>query len=137
MRRLRLPHRPAPRRGALLIIVMICLVGITALAGTLLKLAVVQQRQSRIEQRQLQAEWLATAALDRAAARRRQDAGWTGETWTPLGEGNAAAITVATDADRVEITAIATIPNGDQPPVRVTRRRRVGSRSSDATGAAP
>src|SRR5262245_49285586 len=72
------PVRPRPerdrivrstpgRRGAFLIVALICLVIATLLLGSLLKLATVQHRQMLSEQARLQAEWLAESGLARAA----------------------------------------------------------------------
>jgi type II secretory pathway component PulK len=130
MHRLFAIRRSAPRRGGVLILVMICLLGITVLSGTLLRLAVVQQRQGRMQQRQLQAEWLAAAALDRAAVKLTADPAWLGDVWTldetVLETAGTAVVRVTSakgDASVREITATASVAQPDLPPVRVTRRR--------------
>jgi hypothetical protein len=46
-----------------------------------LKLAVMERRAAQEQQVQLQAEWLAESALDRAASRLDADGEYAGETW--------------------------------------------------------
>ena len=70
------------RRGAVLIVVMMCLLLISLIGASLLKLAVAQHKQTQYRQRQIQAEWLANSALERAVAKLRQNADYAGETWT-------------------------------------------------------
>jgi Tfp pilus assembly protein PilX len=70
------------RRGAVLVVVAVCL----ALAGVLL-LAVTRQaaltrRSTQSSQRRLQAQWLAEAGVERAVARLAADRAYTGETWS-------------------------------------------------------
>ena len=78
--RLRVPFS-TPRRGAVLIGVMVCLLLVSMLLGSLLRLAVTQRRQVRTEQDLLQAQWLAESAMERAASRLAADAGYSGESW--------------------------------------------------------
>jgi type II secretory pathway component PulK len=70
------------RRGLVLIVVMVCLVVFATLCGVLLKLALVEQRQVRMQEWRLQAEWLAESGIERAAARLADSADYAGETWT-------------------------------------------------------
>ena len=60
-RRLRYETTSDPH-GLVLIVVMVCLVVFATLCGVLLKLALVEQRQVRMQEWRLQAEWLAEAA---------------------------------------------------------------------------
>jgi type II secretory pathway component PulK len=69
------------RRGAVLVVVLVCLAIATALMGSMLRSAAARHRTLRLEQRRIQAEWLATSALDRAAARLAADADYSGEVW--------------------------------------------------------
>jgi hypothetical protein len=72
----------APRRGAILVVIIVCF----ALAATLFVLlagsAVAERRAAETRYWSLQAQWLAEAALERAAARLATDAKYDGETWT-------------------------------------------------------
>ncbi len=72
---------PTPRRGLTTVAVLICLVVIMLISGVLLKIGVAQRDRVRAMERSLQAEWLAQAGLDRAAARLASSAGYAGETW--------------------------------------------------------
>lgn len=69
------------RRGAVMIVILACF----ALAATLFvllgRMAVAERRASELQMWTVQAEWLAEAALERAAARLRADAKYNGETW--------------------------------------------------------
>lgn len=88
----RSPGRAAPpwldarcirgRRGATMLVAMVCLVLVTMLLGALLRLAMTQRRQVAYEQMRLQADWLAEAAVERAVHRLASDGNYTGETWT-------------------------------------------------------
>lgn len=69
------------RRGAVLIIVMICLMLITLLMASLLKSALLQRRQIIKEQYRIQAEWILESALERAALQRSKDPEYQGEVW--------------------------------------------------------
>jgi hypothetical protein len=90
--------RNGPRRGAFTVVVLISLLVGGMLLVSLLKLALLQQRQLRNEQSRLQATWLAVSGLDRAAGRLALDAAYTGETWkvepASLGGGDAASVVI-------------------------------------------
>jgi type II secretory pathway component PulK len=68
-------------RGITSVVVLICLVVVTLMSGVLVKIGVAHRDQVRAQERQLQAEWLAQAGLDRALFRLAASAGYTGETW--------------------------------------------------------
>jgi Tfp pilus assembly protein PilX len=70
------------RRGFLLVVVLICLLLISMIGASLLKLGLTQHRQTRNEQNRIQSIWLAEAGIDRAAAMLRSDSKYSGETWT-------------------------------------------------------
>lgn len=69
------------RRGAILICAMICLLLISLLLGSLLKLALAHRRQVRTEQYRLQAQWLAESAMERSVDRLAADGEYSGEEW--------------------------------------------------------
>ena len=73
----------AGRRGLVLIVVMGCLAVVTLICGVLLKLTLSEQRQSRVQERRLQAEWLAESGVERAVAKLSDSTGYTGEIWEP------------------------------------------------------
>ena len=70
-----------PRRGALVIIVMICLLLVSLIGTSLVKLALAQRAQTLREQLRLQANWLAESGVDRAAARLSASPDYEGEEW--------------------------------------------------------
>jgi hypothetical protein len=73
--------RNKPRRGLTVIAVLVCLVIITMVAGSVLKVALAHRDSTRAQERRLQAAWLAEAGLERALARLAGDPDYPGETW--------------------------------------------------------
>ena len=70
------------RRGALLIVAIVC-VGLTAVVLVMLtQLAVAERRALRTNAWQVQAAWLVESGLERAAARLAGDPEYQGENWT-------------------------------------------------------
>jgi hypothetical protein len=61
--------------------VLVCFVLIMLICAALLQLVFAERGVSRQEERRLQAEWLAEAGLERAAARLSRTRDYTGETW--------------------------------------------------------
>lgn len=76
------PNSKPSRRGAFLVVALICLVLATSMVGVLLSLVRTHHRQVASQQAELQAEWLSESALARAAFRLRRDQTYSGETWT-------------------------------------------------------
>jgi len=75
------PLRRNPRGGFVLAVVMVGLTVVSAMTICWAKTAVMEHRALRTQQRQLQAEWLAASAIDRAAASLLANPKYTGETW--------------------------------------------------------
>jgi hypothetical protein len=73
-------HRVS-RRGAALIIVIVCVAVASVILASLTRLAMTQHQAARTEHWELQAGWLLESGLDRAAARLAADGNYTGETW--------------------------------------------------------
>lgn len=71
------------RRGAALIVALVTLVVVMLVAGTVLRSLVAAHRRTRQSQEELQAQWLAEAALERALVLARSRADYAGETWRP------------------------------------------------------
>ncbi|MCH9725525.1 MAG: hypothetical protein K0U86_11585 [Planctomycetes bacterium] len=69
------------RRGAVLVIVMVCLMLVSLLMASLLKSALLQRRQIMKEQLRVQAEWILESALERGALQRLKDPKYQGEVW--------------------------------------------------------
>ena len=95
-------------RGAILIVVLVCLMLATAMFVLVVRQALTQRQAMEISQRCLQASWLAEAGLERAAARLAADPKYAGETWTlsaaelAAGEGGVVKIEVKAITDRPE-----------------------------------
>ena len=73
--------RRRSRRGAILVVALICLTLSTLLLGSLLKSAILHRKQMRYEEYRLQAEWLAESGLERTADRLAENADYPGESW--------------------------------------------------------
>jgi hypothetical protein len=68
------------RRGLTVVAVLMCLIVLTLIGATLLKLGLVRRQINRDLEIRLQAEWLLESGVDRALARAaKRD--YTGETW--------------------------------------------------------
>jgi len=78
----RVLRRSGPR-GAVLLVVMVCVAITSIVFISLLRLAIAQEDAIQTDARQLQASWLAESAVDRAAAGLRADDAYRGETWNP------------------------------------------------------
>ena len=74
-------HAAHRRRGGGLVVAMVTLLVVTMLMGSIIRSLLVELRQNRQEVAQVQAHWLAEAAIDRAAARLRSGSDYQGETW--------------------------------------------------------
>jgi Tfp pilus assembly protein PilX len=80
-------HLPKPatvhrRRGAVLALVLVCLMVAMALLVSIAKLAAGGRRMVQAEAQQVQAAWLAESGLQRAAAQLAADPDYQGETWS-------------------------------------------------------
>ena len=120
----------ADHRGAVLLIMMICLLLTTMIGGSLLKLALTQRQQSRRENLRLQAAWLAESAIDRAAAQIRADAAYSGEEWKPPAEAfdqrRSGSVRIQVEAHptksyRRRVTVVADYPSGTDQRARVRK----------------
>jgi Tfp pilus assembly protein PilX len=69
------------RRGGGLVVAMVTLLVVTTLMGSVIRSLLVELRQSRQDAAQLQAQWLAEAAIERAQSRLRSNRDYSGETW--------------------------------------------------------
>jgi type II secretory pathway component PulK len=69
------------RRGAVLVLAMVCLLVVATIGVALTQLLVEEHRQARQRQYQLQALWLAESAVQRAATQLRVSPDYEGETW--------------------------------------------------------
>jgi len=116
------------RTGAVLVIAMICLLMATVIVASLAQTTIVQRERVIRDEWQLQAEWLAESALDRAVVRSRE-ADYAGETWKPALDGESIG-TVLITVERAEdaqlmITVVADVPDRDDERVRVRKAAAV------------
>lgn len=118
------------RRGAILIYAMVAMLLATMIGGALVKTALARRQLARREQMRMQAEWLAESALNRAAAKLRNDADYTGENWnipkSELVDEHDAAVTIrvvkdTNNSNRRQVTATATFPATGEHRAQVTR----------------
>lgn len=124
-------HPSRDRRGAVLVVALICVMLATAILGSVLQITLSCRRQVRQQARAVQSAWLAEAGVERAAAQLRVDPAYTGETWNipaeQLGgpDGGAVTITVAeksADSGPQIITVRADYPSGQTLRVRTTKQ---------------
>jgi len=122
-------HRPETRRGMILVVVLVCLAVVTLMFMAVARQAGFSRRTAQLSQRGLQAQWLAEAGVERAAARLAADPAYAGETWhiaaQDLGGRDEAEI-------RIEVAKTARPPGrstirveADYPPAAELRCRRV------------
>ena len=72
------------RRGAVLVMALVCLALITAIGGALLRWALMEHKLLRSREQASQARWLAEAGVERAAARLAAAKGAAGEQGQPV-----------------------------------------------------
>jgi Tfp pilus assembly protein PilX len=70
------------RGGAILIVILVCLAVAAAISIVVAKQTAIERQAARMNQRGLQAWWLAEAGVERAVARLAADGKYAGETWT-------------------------------------------------------
>jgi type II secretory pathway component PulK len=96
-------------RGLTVVAVLVCLIIITLVSGTLLKVGLAHRELARAQERRLQAEWLAESGAQRALARLATNRDYVGETWSlsaqDLGQSETASESAATVAIAVERVA--------------------------------
>ena len=68
-------------RGSVLIVALVCLLVVSLLAGSIVRMAILHRKQVRREQHRLQADWLVSSGLERAVNRLMNDAAYRGEIW--------------------------------------------------------
>ena len=127
------PHRERPgpslrsRRGAVVVVMLVALVLIALIGGTLLRTGLARRRELRMEERALQARWLAESGLERAVARLAESPDYRGETWTipaaELGGSGSGTVAIAVEPDarrpgRRLVRVLADYPDGAEPRAR-------------------
>lgn len=114
------------RRGAILLVILVCFALAAAMFVVLARLAVTARRVAETQQWAVQAQWLAEAGLDRAAARLQQQADYSGETWkisaSELGGAHAAVVKIRVDGV-ADLAAHRVFVEADYPDDPVHRSR--------------
>jgi hypothetical protein len=115
------------RRGAILLIILVCFTLCAAMLVALARLAVAARNAAQTQHWGVQAQWLAEAGLERAAARLAAQPGYTGETWTipagELGGKEGAVVRIFVEADAEEPARHDVTVEADYPDDPVHRSR--------------
>jgi hypothetical protein len=131
------------RGGVVLVVVIVCMAVMTMVYGSLLRVGLSRRAQGEMEERRLQADWLAESGLERAAARLAEYGDYKGETWevtaAELGGPWGAVVTIAVEPDedrpgRRLVTARADYPGGSTKRARQVRRAEVELGPEDSGG---
>lgn len=121
-------------RGAVLIMVIVCLFVLTIVFGVLVKLAFAERKQARAAERRLQAIWLAESGLERAWAKLSASGAYLGETWEIPAESlrsrDGAVVRIVVervdgDSRRRRVTARADFPREGPSRARETRTTEI------------
>ena len=127
------------RRGLVSVAVLVALFVIGLICAGLLKVAFARRVEVAMEERRLQAGWLAESGVDRALARLNTSGDYTGETWElpaeDLGGRGAATVAiqvekVADHPDRRKVRVQADYPSGSNLRSRQSREIIVAVKSS-------
>ncbi|MEQ8788415.1 MAG: hypothetical protein RIC55_19045 [Pirellulaceae bacterium] len=121
-----LVRRSSERRGAVLLVVLVCLMVVGVVGMGLVRTMITAGHDKRLHADRLQTQWLAESGLDRGVARLRRDASFEAETWRidadQLDGRRSAVVEIVVEASSVEsfgrrITAVATLGEG---PLRIS-----------------
>jgi Tfp pilus assembly protein PilX len=123
---------PAARRGAVLVMMLVCLLVVGSLGVLMLRSALHEVGQSRTREQQLQTLWLVESGLERGLVRLAASSDYSGETWhiaaDELNGQDAASVRIAIEriediplARRVTVEAI----YPDEPLHRIVQRRTI------------
>lgn len=119
-------HRP--RRAVVTVAVLVCLLLITLIAASLLRMVHSQRALIRVEERGVQAEWLAESGLERASMRLEEDSGYHGETWSipaeSIGGSDTGVVTILVEPGRESSRRRLVTVHADYPIEPVQRVRR-------------
>jgi type II secretory pathway component PulK len=107
-------------RGLTVVVVLVCLIIITLVSGTVLKIGLAQRELARAQERRLQAEWLAESGAQRALARLAVDKTYTGETWSVSTDDLGQSEKFAESAGNVAIAVDSIAPDSARRHVRIT-----------------
>ena len=105
----------ASRRGAVLMLILVCLLLLTMTTGVLLRAALLHREHSHTALPQSQARWLAHAAAEAATVQLKDDPSWSGESWTISAEELAGS-----DAARLTVSVSQVVGRPDSRLVAIT-----------------
>ncbi len=135
------------QRGAVLLMVVVCLFVVSLLSFALMKSTVTHHRQSMRCQHELQAMWLAESAIARAHDQLIKSNDYTGETWEispdELDGRHSAVVTIRVetlenDEQSRKVVVTASYPDVETKRVRHTKSITVDfARVESTTGDAP
>jgi Tfp pilus assembly protein PilX len=136
------------RRGTAVVVALITLLVVTLIAATLVQSLLATHRQTRTNENELQAGWIAEAAVARAAAQLAARGDYTGETWrVVLDESNGrpdvshAEIRVEKSAEslgRARVIASVQYPYHSSHAITLSRQQLIDLPSNDCQrGALP
>lgn len=126
------------RRGAILVVVLVCLAVAAVLFVVLAKQAIAQRHSAQTHYWGVQAQWLAEAGVERAVSRLAAKADYSGETWNvpaeELAGSDAAVVRIRVEkvADRPDRRAIHI--EADYPDDPHHRCRKTKDVLADITG---
>ena len=127
-------RRERAPRGAVLMVVLVCLTLAAAIGGALLRAGIARRGQARMEERRLQAAWLAESGLERASMKLAEAPDYRGETWdipaSDLGGRDGGAVLIAIEAvegrpDRRLVRVRADYPNDPARRARLSRKATI------------
>jgi hypothetical protein len=136
-------HRPIERRAVVLMSVLVCLAVAMSLFLVWLKTAALERRQLQVQQDRMQAEILADAGLDRAAAQLLSASDYSAETWqigpeSLAGRGAAAvAIRVEAAPENAQARTVHTVAEYPVGSMQCVRRSKQITIVLPKTGEAP
>jgi type II secretory pathway component PulK len=128
------PYRTVARRGAFTVVVLVSLLVAGMLVASLLRMALLQDRQLGYEQFRLQVTWLVESGLERAVSRSSLEPDYAGETWRlePEQLGGTAAATIVIRVEKEETNSrqrkfivAAVYPDEGPHQARLTRETTV------------
>jgi hypothetical protein len=126
-----LSHPTTPRRGVVLIMVLVAL-GLTAvIGGALLQVGGMERSLLAAREQESQVRWLAESGVERAAAQLAADHGYAGETWLlaeeDLGGRGPGQVTILVEPNDANpglrrVAVEAEFPSGATSPKRYTKQ---------------
>lgn len=133
--------RGTRRAGMAILLVLICLIVITAVVGSMLRYLAMNNRQIKQRMHSQQAFWLADSGVERAVFRLQQDPAFREEIWQPdiAAKAGRVEIQVSTSPEMPSqwtVTVVATYPKDSIAAVKARRIVNVAVPNTTAKAAA-